>query len=950
MLKIRLNPQLSYDLLFRRTNTSKFQFMLRLFAIPFAILFISATAIAQYYGPYQNTGQKSSFRQEIARVDITVDRTGYAPLPIKLVPRVQKDDIIRVRMLNQPINGIAPDKSLWNWTFVVAFVNPSRNETSKDSVSREVNFRREGWYREHVFKVPFDSQPIFFLYPRPNYRNKIRKLITRNFDDVRKIGEKTLEIAGAYAKIGMFLNQLQDVIRRNPEVYGGYNNAPSYGGYYGNGNLPQNDFMREQFVERLAQSFNIALPSCWKNNTFSGANRNYGYNPGNQYAGSTDFVSRAQCVAQNVRLEDFDLSVSKILSQGGLLAATRLAKKFPELAHWINIAAVAADLILRITRKTPLKILPTMVFSGSSNPSGYNANGYRQNNYNRNGYVQNYPNASTVLNKEAVIPSQPISIFADKSPTDSSYVSAFPIVLHKWQPQPDPEVITLPIPTFLEPCIHVGRNIIKNTDLSYDWLRDPFARDFRLVISSANGFTKELPLVKNIGMSGWDIILTPADIATFPKVKMTLEAQVIATRGFSKIRSRKFEIPIPGGGNWTIAADSKSSFSVGGKRRVAIENINGTSNCIRTVVYKPSFGGEFVFAVRANANPVRISKDGKSAWFNIDTTEFKSGKGNLEIYAYGSARPQTVPINLYGLPPEIAKLAIHKGDKHILIEGKRTDQILSITVNGKLAPHNEDLQIYHTRGTKIFVFKNPHDLVLSKSVSIEMELEGGRKYKHREDFTVLPARPTIAVDEEGTITADILGGDAAKHGNLNGFDLSSYPITPVGIEQMTVAVRTSLTDYGFRAENISIETRIENGLVGRKELPKTRFEVIDEFNMRIGFDFNEKYQQFLAGRRLQFRIRDRVRGVSDWYTIKQTFIRTPKVNSVNCGKNECRITGKGLDYIGNYSTDGGKTWNPPLHASANPQGKFTLIVPGIKERKLLRIKLRDFPKTEGFRP
>ena len=954
-------------MLFARENDgssdrTKLKLSISGFRLPASMLIFfafAATVVGQYYNPYQNLGNQNAFRQEIARLDISVERPGNNPLPINMVPRVQRGDIIRVRMLDQPINGIRPNESRWNWTLVVAYINPSIREASDESVSREVNFRLEGWYREHSFKVPYDSQPIFFLYPRPSYRNKIRKFLNRNFDDVRKIGEKTLEIAGAYAQIGSFLNQLQYVIEQDRYGYGGYN---GYGGYYnfGYGGGLRQDYMKEQFVERLAQSFNIALPNCWTNR-FGSRYGGYNNNNYNRY-NSNDFTSRAQCVAQNVRIEDFDLSVSQILKQGGLLASTKLVRKYPELAHWISVAAVAADLILKITKKTPLKILPTMAHSGGggqnyfnrysvgqTNPSRLNLNRLYQQNQTQpknSRSTRTLSNPYVTQRQPGTINSQPISVFADKPPADSNYVSAFPIVLHKWQPQPDPEVITLPVPKLLEPCLHIGRNILKNTDLTYDWLRDPYARDFKLVLSSSNGFTKEFPIAKNMGMSGWDLMLTPQDVEAIPKIRMTLEAQIIATRGFNKIRSQKFEVPVPGSGNWAVTDDARSSFAVGGKRRFEIVNVDGLCFCLKSVKYKPSFGGEFEFAVQAEANPITISEDGTYAWFDIDTTEFKPGKGNLEVYSYGSVKPQIVPVNLYGPPPKVGNMAIHKGDRYISIDGMGTEQITAVTVNGKKARLDKNATENALReSTRIFVFEDPAHIIRSKTANLEMVLVGNRRYKYPKVFPVLPARPTLAADSNGEIEADLLGAAVKRKTR---FDLSSYSVAPVDIDRMTVPVRTSLTDYDFRAENITVETRIENGLVGEKELPVTTFEVIDSVNMRIDFAFDKQHQQFLAGRRIQFRIRDRKRGVSNWYTIKQTFIRIPRITSVSCRSGRCTIVGKGLDYIGQYSTDGGSTWKPPLQAKAKPDGSFFLVIPEVKNKLLLRIRLRDFSETEGL--
>lgn len=899
-----------------------------LFHIIWICLFLllqSNQAFAQYAqnGYPNNFSRRNAFQQEIARLEITVERAGETPLPMSLVPRVQANDVLKIRMLDEPINGIRPDESFWDWTLVVAFINPSRNENEEESVSREINFKRDGWYREHSFKVPYDSQPVFFLYPKSKYRNKIQKLINKDFNEIKKIGEKTLEIAGAYAQIGNFLNELQGIINRNP-YGGGY-----YGGYNSGTNSPfGRGLNKEQLVERLAQSFNITLPNCWESGGGGGSGSFYG---------SNDFISRAQCVSKNVRLEDFDFSVGRMLQQGGLLAATQLVQKYPQLAYWINVAAAAADLIIKIMKKTALKIVPAIAQVREDYQNNYNSYG---------GY--NEPGGQT-----SILPPQTISLFAETPPTDAGYVSAFPVVLHKWQSEADPEVIKLPVPTLLESCLHTGQNILKNSDLSYDWLRDPFARDFRLVMSSENGFSREFRLTKNMGMSGWMLTLNPPDVQAFPKVKMAVESKIVATRGFNRIESEKFAIPISGGGQWAVAQESLEEFSVGGKRRVVIKNTMGSCFCLQTVTYKPSFGGEFVFAANSDSNPLKFNEDGSEAWFEIDTTNFQAGEGTMEFREYGNEQqPQNIQVNLYNLAPEITKLAVHRGDNKVTIEGSRIEQITMLNIDGKIAQPEENQgngdsgQQQQQINSRTFIFQNPSDLILSNTVSLEMQLEGGRSYKYPKSFPVLPAKPAIETDEQKQIEAVTFSN--AKTDGSSSFDLKTYPVIPVDTENMTVTVKTTLADYIFKAENINIETHIENGQVGQEVLPQTNFEVLDTLTLRINFAFNNQYQQFLAGRRLQFRIKDRVRGVSDWVTIKQTFVRIPQIESVNCVKEECRVIGSGLDYIGQVSADGGSIWQPPPPLQPTSDGKSSMTIPAVKDKKLLRIKLRDFPNTEGL--
>ena len=894
----------------------------KLIFISLGAFFLTFPAIAQTYNQftYQSSyTQRKAFRQEIARLEITVERAGQIPLPMTMVPRVRKHDLIRVRMLDEPINGIRPNESFWDWTLVVAFVNPSRNKREEEGVSREIYFKRDGWYQEHLFKVPYDSQPVFFLYPKPKYRKKIKKLINKNFSQIKKIGEKTLEIAGAYAHIGMFLNELQKVTNRDQYGFGGggYNN---YG--FGGNNQKNDVFFRQEIVERLAQSFNIRLPNCWSGGGFGS------YNSSN----SNNFVNRAQCVARNVRLEDFDISIGKMIQQGGLFAATRLIEKYPQLAYWINVAALAIDFILKVTRSSPLRIVPTMASTGGSN---------QQNNYNNSyGSGQSRPK---------IPPQQKISLYADKPPTDIDFVTAFPIVLHKWQPEPDPEVITLPKPSLMEPCLHIGQNILKNTDLTYDWLRDPFARDFRLIMTSENGFSKEFYLTKNMGMSGWQLMLNPQDVQAFPKVKMRIESKIIATRGFNQIESKKFVIPLAGGGKWEVPVASLTGFSVGGRRRVVIRNTMGSVRCLQSVKYRPSFGGEFTFVANSVSNPLRFNELGTEAWFDIDTTHFQPGQGSLEFRAYGNdQQPQTKQVNLYAGPPKITKLEIHKGDNKITVIGDKIGQIKTLNVDGKLAQPDNSQQNngQPNNSKKVFVFQNPSDIILTNQVLIEATLEGNRIYKYPDSFPVLPARPAIKANEKHEIEATVV--ENVDSNNTNNFDLSKYPVVSINTKGLTVAVKTTLADYGFKAENISIETKIENGQVGQGTLPQPKFEVLDQFNLRIGFEFNQQNKQFLAGRRLQFRIKDTVRGNSNWYTIKQTFIRIPKIDSINCQSGNCKITGKGLDYIGQISTDGGKVWQPPLQVQPTQGGKSSMTIQGAQDRKLIRIKLRDFPNTEGL--
>jgi len=170
--------------------------------------------------------------------------------------------------------------------------------------------------------------------------------------------------------------------------------------------------------------------------------------------------------------------------------------------------------------------------------------------------------------------------------------------------------------------------------------------------------------------------------------------------------------------------------------------------------------------------------------------------------------------------------------------------------------------------------------------------------------------------------------------------------------EVSVSVQNALTDYDFKVENLSIESRIEKSSLNPNQLPETNFEVLDWKNLRIRFGLNEPLQRLLNGRRLQFRIVDKERGASDWYTVNKTFVRLPKINSLKCLAGNCEIKGEGLDYLSQVSLDGGLTWYPKLPETLKVEitasGQNVARIPAVGTQNQLRIRLRDYYLVEGL--
>jgi hypothetical protein len=1025
-----------------------------------------------YQQPNTNYLQKSqAFRQEIARFEITVQREGRMPLSLSQVPRVQEGDVIKVKLLDEPVNGIKLDQSLYDWTLLVAFINPNRKfvdgerkskEVNQSSVSEEIQFRKKGWYREHSFTVPYDSQPVFFLYPRPNYRSKILGLVNKNYNEIRKLGEKTIDLAGAYAQIGMFLNELQGVLSGNGYYgnngYGSYGNSGSYGTYnnsynsynnynrYGYNNYGYNqaynyNLLVSQSVERLARSFNIQLPqNCWQGSSVYLNNNSYGYGL-NQPAINPEMINRLQCVAKNVRLEDFDLSVSRLLQQGGILLAAQLQQKYPQIAHWINIAALAVDFIVKVFKKTAMRIVPTVTSSSDNLDSnrGYGVSGVgNYNNQYNSAYSSTTPNAQSP-------PPVKISLFAENQPDDNQFVTAYPLILHKWQAEPDAEIISLRPPVLMEPCLHAGVNVLKSTDLTEDQLSDNFTKNYTLTMTSTNGFKKEFPLKKNIGLNGWELNITPQDLQEFPKIQMNLETTIKGTRGFNEIKSPPFFLPIAIGGSWQITPESQQNFTVGGRRTITIKNTLGNCQCLQAVIYKPSFGGQFVFEANDKEHGLNYSPDGKEVSFEVDASNFQAGQGEIELRTFGGEAVK-IPLKLYPLPPNITNLKIGKGDREAVISGDRLEQIQAVKVNGRRATvigsqsfqSGQSYQSYpnqpsyqnpnqpnypsspnsatpnsatpqlppnytpnlqtNSPNERVIVFEDANAKITENTANLELSLEDNRTLQVKQTFPVSASRPTIVSNEakeiEGTpisidsgklIMDNASGKPQRQPHQVNQGKMSSsknyqlltihYPLStmPVETKEISLNVQNALTDYDFRVENLSIETRLEkssannpnnyqgqanpnyNSNYGETALPKVEFEVLDWKNLRINLQLSEQVQKLLGGRRLQFRIRDKERGDSDWYSIKQTFVRMPNIASITCTpamNGMCEMKGSTIDYISQISIDGGQSWYPQAPATLQVQptqeGQKLAMIPILPNKKLLMIKLRDFQKGEGL--
>ncbi|MEK7723274.1 MAG: hypothetical protein AAB336_02910, partial [Acidobacteriota bacterium] len=471
--------------------------------------------------------------------------------------------------------------------------------------------------------------------------------------------------------------------------------------------------------------------------------------------------------------------------------------------------------------------------------------------------------------------------------------------------------------------------------------------------------------------------------------------------------------------------ESQQNFVVGGKRRIIVKNALGNCQCLQTVIYKPSFGGQFVFEAsdgsnkQTNQNILQYSPDGKEASFEIDATNFQAGSGEIELRTYGGEATK-IPLKLYPMPPNITGFKIGKGDREGIISGERLEQLQSLKINGRrafivgsqsqgnqlnypkqsnfnqpgnqtvnqvnnnqpsLQPTPNSVNIYSSnlqaanQNERVIVFEDTNAKITESTANMELELEDNRMTSIKQTFPVSPSRPRIITDEykeiEGTAISSQKSTEFQVPKTKDHLDLSKLSVFPVNTPEIILNVQNALTDYDFKVENLSLETRMEKSSVNNSSgfnsfnpsnnygieltLPKAQFEVLDWKNLRITFYLSEQVQRLFGGRRLQFRIKDKERGDSDWYSIKQTFVRIPQISSVICTtemNGMCEMKGATTDYISQVSVDGGQTWYPnsptTLQVQPTQDGQKKAMIPLLPSKKLLMVKLRDYPKGEGI--
>ncbi|HRH41212.1 MAG TPA: hypothetical protein PKY82_06165, partial [Pyrinomonadaceae bacterium] len=486
-----------------------------------------------------------------------------------------------------------------------------------------------------------------------------------------------------------------------------------------------------------------------------------------------------------------------------------------------------------------------------------------------------------------------------------------------------------------------------------------------------------------------------------------------------------------------ITPESQQNYVVGGKRTISIRNTLGNCQCLQAVIYKPSFGGQFVFAADDKDHGLNYSPDNKEVSFEVDATNFQAGAGEIELRTYGG-EAQKLPLKLYPLPPNITGLKMNKGDREGIISGDRLEQITSLKINGRRATvvssqnsasfpsgqssygsgntvnsansvNSPTVNFVPNLSTgnpkeRVFVFEDANARITENTAVLELGLEDNRTFEVKQTFPVALSRPLIVANENREIEGTVMDNGQLKMENASPKVLSiiqtrkknngetgapktkspqlsivNYPLSikdtfPVETKEISLNVQNALTDYDFRVENLSLETRLEkssssgnnngygnpnfnpnfnnNGI--NVPLPTASFEILDWKNLRITIQISEQLQKLLGGRRLQFRIRDKERGDSDWYSIKQTFVRVPQITSINCTtemNGMCELKGASIDYISQVSIDGGQSWYPQnpttLQVQPTQDGQKLVMIPLLTNKKLLMVKLRDFPKGEG---
>ncbi len=844
--------------------------------------------------------------EDFGQFHVTVQKAGQPPMPINYVGILNAGDKMFVKVDQSYIDSAGTPidfSSLLYKKLAVLFVPTKKEQLSFMLQNKSVTYQERDlcttdWQPCQIpfeFRVPYASFPIVFLVSKSGYRNQLVKMVTpQNFQGIVKSSKVPLEMHIAAQKLG-FLSDLTEMlevkkIESRKVLHALFESASKKYKVFEKTGCDGADGKGMQNAKELANK----------------------RAPGAEPTQSEIYKGKLLCL---VETSDAAVQAFNNLRQSGgfdvksvvyMLANTALnifIDKFPSMGIYFTVAKLALVILQEIFKKAPLEVL-----SAFANPSSQ---------FGTFVLLSAPPDIrvteDTMVAAEVTDPKEKEKLTDPPGPEPGDPAKTerarffLPMELRgglKFTTEqlgamkPEPKV----------PCLTKGEN---GWGLDDKLLNDPLLRNLSVTLFDADGATeanatKKLVFAgdKTKKASGFiGVTVTDeqwVDISTWTSPSGTIRftyGDTPVALPFMAPKARKVDV--------AFAQDSLFKFRRGRPARLVFKSKELTPNCVDKVTY--SFGTSPVVQDLDDFENLTLTA--------IETESLAGGTGRIEFQQFGSDEISAASkITLLDHLPAITSVRAFEGDKFAVVQGTNLTEFKK----GSTSQHQlvfVDLDD-NEMGTIAFTFEPSSatrgTINLAGNAAfpqersrfrVKMKVPGGESVESTSASVVAGARPAFITSPEC-----IVGEDGSKTlaptkaiDESSPFDLGPC-VSAKNTPTLSIVLRRPPTSPYRFGNGQSYKVRVAAvSRLGREDDAEEKLYDTDltvdnhsaVLQLPIAAGQFEPIRDIAEeGTMIRLKLRDPVRGESDWYTLGQEFVTLPKNLSLDCTfNNKCKLSG-----------------------------------------------------------
>ena len=390
--------------------------------------------------------------------------------------------------------------------------------------------------------------------------------------------------------------------------------------------------------------------------------------------------------------------------------------------------------------------------------------------------------------------------------------------------------------------------------------------------------------------------------------------------GFDDWEGPRFHLHVAQPGKWIVAASDQSALVVGREDTLRLED--ESTLCVDRVEEQGAGG-----------NPLKLtwmSPKPDTLEVVVPLKDAAPGPVTLEIYQYGLAKPDRLPMKAYAEAASLDRLTLSAGDTVALLRGTRLDEVAKAELEGLTLTPSALSRVEDFDQLAMNADGPTANLDLGKRYVANVQLQDGRQIKV--PVTVEPPRPQVVLlnkgtQEEASATPSPvrLGSldDLPVEGRLVFFLKSRVPVNFPRNEKVEVAA----VDGSFRTE-----LSLADGSL-----------VLEDAKIAIGMvDPLARFGSSAFGP-VQVRVMSADGVTGDWLPLG-TLVRLPGFKELRCPRavtKPCTLTGSNLT----LATSIGATPEFDNATDVPPDFTGTQLNVAHPANGVLYLRLRDDPAT-----